>query len=107
MSLLPTKIDSETKNRSSLDAMCLSLDHLFYHVNSPFVDLMSTNFISSINLLKRVEAALISLTPPFFSSKDQMMLKSPPISQWSFSTHYLSDPRLDRKVDFLLGWKGP
>ena len=46
--------------------MCCSPERLFYQVNNPLVVLMSTSCISSINLLKEVDAVLIDLTPPFF-----------------------------------------
>ena len=70
ISPLPTMVDSKTNKQSSLDAMCLFPECLFCQVNNPLVVLISTRCISSINLLKEVDAALIDLTPPpFFPPK--------------------------------------
>lgn len=83
----PPRVDSDIRNRSSLEAICLSPALLFCQLKRPFVVQMSTSWSSSINLLK-VELALLRVcTPPFFSSKDRIMLKSPPITQTFVPAH--------------------
>ena len=76
----PPRADFDIMNQSSLEAICLSPTLLFCQVKRLLVVWMSTSWSSSINLLMTELALLRDRTPLFFSSKDLIMLKSPPIT---------------------------
>ena len=68
---------------------------------------MPANWRTSITLLKVALLLLRVLIPSFFSSRDLISLKSPPMIQWSVPTHSLRLWSSSRKACLWVIWNGP
>lgn len=85
ISLSKSMRSSEIMNLSNLEATWEFPPLLLFQVQRPLFVSISTSFMFSEKFWKAATSLFRALVPPFFSERDLIMLKSPPMTQGNFA----------------------